>query len=77
MPETMEVPVIKVDPNKHLFYQTLANTVVSLTVIVSATILDAMGRLAPETWVGAMGAALAISGTVTVVQGKRTNGNNH
>jgi len=74
MTETVEVPVIKVDPNKHIFYQTIANTVVSVTVIISATVLDALGNLAPEAWTGAIGAALAISGGVTVLQGKRTNG---
>lgn len=75
--ESVQVPIIRVDPNKHLLYQTIANTLVSILVIVSSTYLASIGNLTSETWVGAVGAALAVNGGVTVVQSKRTNGNGH
>lgn len=52
----------------------LVHGLVSVAVIASATVLDALGRLDTATYAATVGAGIAASGAVSVLQGRANNG---
>lgn len=54
--------------------EAMIHGLVSVSVIVAATVLAAMQIIDSVAWAGAVGAGIAASGAVTVMQGKVANG---
>lgn len=54
--------------------EALIHGLVSVAVIIAATVLAAMQVIDSVAWAGAVGAGIAASGAVTVMQGKVANG---
>lgn len=62
------------DSARKAILEVITHAVVSLSVVASATVLTAMDKIDATVWATAIGAGIAASGAVSVLQGKATNG---
>lgn len=54
--------------------ETLTHAIVSVTVIAAATVLAALNAIDATAWAAAVAAGIGISGSVSVLQGRASNG---
>jgi hypothetical protein len=62
------------DNARKVMLETLIHGFVSVSVIASATVLSYVGRIDSAAWAAALGAGIAASGAVSVLQARTGNG---
>jgi hypothetical protein len=62
------------DSARKAMLETIVHGIVSVAVVASSTVLAAVHAIDQTAWAAAIGAGIAASGAVSVLQGKATNG---
>jgi hypothetical protein len=62
------------DSARKAMLETIIHGIVSVSVVAAATVLAAINAIDQTAWAAAVGAGIAASGAVSVLQGKATNG---
>lgn len=62
------------DTARKAMLETLSHSIISLAVIAAATVLAAMHSIDTTAWTAAVGAGIGVSGGVTILQSRASNG---